>query len=70
MKTRLYDQPSEISVEQGQVHIDGPGGVAVALTADAAAETSDRLLIAAVAVKGAEAEIRRVAEERRLNGLA
>jgi hypothetical protein len=69
MDNRLHDEPSEVSVENAEVHVDGPDGVAVALTADAAAETSDRLLAAAATAKGQEAEIRRVAEERRLNGL-
>lgn len=62
---RLYDEPSRISVENGEVHVDGPDGVAVALTPGAAAETSDRLLAGAAEAQGQLAETRRVAEERR-----
>lgn len=69
MENRLYDEPSDVSVEQGQVHMDGPDGVAVALTPDAAAETSDRLFAAAATAKGQQIEALRVAEERRRNGL-
>ncbi|NYD89926.1 hypothetical protein [Sphingomonas melonis] len=35
-----------VSVENGQVLLDGPGGVAVAMTPAAAAETGRRLLAA------------------------
>ncbi len=42
-----HDTPSEVVAERGEVHIDGPGGIAVALTPAAAAETSDRLYKAA-----------------------
>jgi len=52
MENRPYDEPSEVYVDQGQVHMDGPDGVAVSLTPDAAAETSDRLLAAAATAKG------------------
>jgi hypothetical protein len=40
-------QPSEVSVEQGEVIVDGPGGVAVTLTPDAAEETGRRMIAAA-----------------------
>lgn len=70
MDHRLYDTPSDVSVEQGQVHMDGPDGVSVSLTPDAAAETSDRLLAAAATAKGQEVEARRLAEDRRRNRLA
>ena len=35
-----------VSVEKGQILLDGPGGVAVAMTPAAAAETGRRLLAA------------------------
>lgn len=38
-----HDRPSDVVAERGDVHIDGPGGVAVSLTHEAAAETSNRL---------------------------
>jgi hypothetical protein len=44
MDKELHDQPSEVSAEQGEVMVDGPDGVAVSLTPEAAAETSQRLL--------------------------
>ena len=41
---KVHDTPSDVSAEDGEVHIDGPDGVAVSLTPEAAAQTSDRLL--------------------------
>jgi RNA:NAD 2'-phosphotransferase (TPT1/KptA family) len=52
MNPLLHDKPSEICAEDGHVLIDGPGGIVVALTPEAAAETSDRLLHAAAEAKG------------------
>lgn len=40
--------PSEVCAEQGEVHVEGPAGIAVALTPAAAAETSDRLHAASI----------------------
>lgn len=37
----------EVSIEAGQVLLDGPGGIAVTMTPAAAAETGRRLLAAA-----------------------
>jgi len=44
--------------------VDGPDGVAVSLTPDAAAETSDRLLNAAVEAQGQILAETRVAKDR------
>lgn len=41
MKT--HDSASDVAAEQGHVTMDGPGGVAVTLTPNAAVETGDRL---------------------------
>ena len=49
---RSYDEPSEVAAEGGEVVVDGPDGVAVTLTPDAAAETSQRLLIGAAKAQG------------------
>lgn len=49
-----HDQPQVIA-EQGEVHVDGPGGVAVALTPDAAEETGRRLIEAASAARSQKA---------------
>ena len=52
MENKLHDEPSTVTAEHGQVMVDGPDGVAVSLTPDAAVETSDRLLEAAVEAQG------------------
>jgi hypothetical protein len=44
---RSYSQPSEVNAEEGQVLVEGPDGVAVSLTPDAAEETGRRLIDAA-----------------------
>jgi hypothetical protein len=40
-------EPGVVSVEHGQVMLDGPDGVAVAMTPEAALETGRRLIAAA-----------------------
>ena len=42
-----HDRPSSIAAEAGEVLMDGPDGVATALTPDAAEETGRRLIAAA-----------------------
>ena len=42
--TKVHDEASIVSNAAGAVAMDGPGGVAVTLTPEAAAETADRLL--------------------------
>lgn len=49
---RVYDEPSEVDAEEGQVIVDGPDGVAVTMTARAASTTSDRLLFASAKAQG------------------
>src|SRR5205085_1107354 len=39
----LHDEPSKVDAEEGEVIVDGPDGVAVSLTPEAAIETSHRL---------------------------
>ncbi len=68
MSDRLYHEPSTVSAEQGEVQLDGPGGIAIAMTPDAAAETSERLLIGAAQAQGQLIEQRRRAEERKEKG--
>lgn len=48
----IYDEPSAVGAEAGAVTVDGPDGVAVALTPEAAAETSQRLLDGAAEAAG------------------
>jgi hypothetical protein len=62
---KLYDTPSEVTVENGNVAVEGPDGVDVLLTPEAALETSDRLLDGATEAHGrrvreAEAESERL----------
>ena len=47
MRQTPYSQPSQVTAEEGEAHVDGPDGIAVALTPDAAEETGRRLLDAA-----------------------
>jgi hypothetical protein len=52
MEREVFDMPSEVSAEEGDVVVDGPDGVAFAMTPDAAAETSDRMLEQAAMARG------------------
>ena len=47
-----YEQPGNASAEAGQVMLDGPDGVAVSMTPDAAEETGRRLIAAADQARG------------------
>lgn len=47
-----HTNASQVTAEEGEVHIDGPDGVAVSMTADAAEETARRLLAAAEQARG------------------
>ena len=60
---RIYNEPSKVTAEDGAVEVDGPDGVEVKLTADAADETSQRLLDAAMKVRGQK----RIASLKRRN---
>ena len=42
--TDAYSDPSEVAVEEGEIIVEGPDGVAVTFTPDAAEETARRLL--------------------------
>lgn len=54
-----HDEPSQVGAEQGEVVVDGPDGVAVSLTPQAAIETSNRLLDAGLTAQGQRVEARR-----------
>jgi hypothetical protein len=43
----FHSEPSEVNAEQGIVIVEGPNGLAVTLTADAAEETGKRMIKAA-----------------------
>jgi hypothetical protein len=49
---QLYDEATTVTAEDGEVVLDGPDGVDVKLTPEAAKETSDRLLDGAVEAAG------------------
>jgi hypothetical protein len=42
-----YDYPGEVSVEEGVILVDGPDGVAISLTPQAAKTFGERLIAAA-----------------------
>ena len=46
LHTDPFSTPSEVSVEEGHVILDGPNGIAFALTADAAVLLGERLIAA------------------------
>jgi hypothetical protein len=52
MAATAHDQPSEVVAEEGEVHIDGPDGVAFSFTPEAAIETAERLFRAGVMAQG------------------
>ncbi|HEX8620607.1 MAG TPA: hypothetical protein VF718_01410 [Allosphingosinicella sp.] len=60
MDEKVYDEPTKVDALDGTVVLDGPDGVAVTMTPDAALETSDRLLLGASQAMGQQ-----VQEERR-----
>jgi len=48
----VYDKPSDVEANDGVVQLDGPDAVDVALTPEAAEETSERLTAQAVKARG------------------
>jgi hypothetical protein len=58
MDDRVYDEPTVVDAEDGKVVLDGPDGVAVLMTPEAAMETSDRLLEGAAKAVGQQVQER------------
>jgi len=58
-KSPIYSEPSDVSAVDGVVELDGPDDVDIAMTPDAAEETSDRLSAEAMKARG----------QRRLSGI-
>lgn len=52
MNQKAYETPSEVEAEEGEVHVDGPDGVAISFTPEAAIETSERLFRGGVKAHG------------------
>jgi len=48
----VYNEPSDVTAEEGVVALDGPDAVDVAITPEAAEETADRLIAEAVRARG------------------
>lgn len=51
-KRTTYDEASEVDAVEGAVQVDGPDAVEVAMTPEAAEETSERLEKEAVRARG------------------
>jgi hypothetical protein len=60
MHQPIHDVPSQVDAEGGVVLVDGPGGIVLAFTPEAAADTSDRLLDASARAQG-----QRIEQDRR-----
>ena len=56
----LFDEPTEIQAVDGKVELDGPDGVDVAMTPEAAEETADRMFRASAEAAGQ----RRISQSR------
>lgn len=61
---KVHDTPSEVVAEEGVVMVEGPDGVDVSLTPEAAVETSDRLLEGGMKARGQQINAEREAERR------
>lgn len=49
---KTYAEPSQVTAKKGDVQVEGPDGVDVSLTPEAAFETSERLLTGAMKAEG------------------
>jgi len=61
---KLYDEATKVSAKRGEVVLDGPDGVDVRLTPEAALETSEHLLDRATEVAGQRREAQPPREPR------
>jgi hypothetical protein len=51
-KEPVYDEPSDVRAVDGSVKLDGPDAVDLRITAEAAEETSERLLAESFRARG------------------
>lgn len=49
---KVYDEATEVTARDGQVLLDGPDGVDVKVTPEAAEQTADNLIEGAVRARG------------------
>lgn len=49
---KVYDEATKVSAKDGEVILDGPDGVDVKITPEAAEETADELLTGAMKANG------------------
>ncbi len=49
---KLYDEATEVTAKDGEVILDGPDGVDVRVTPEAAEQTADNLIEEAVRARG------------------
>lgn len=56
MAREACNTPSDVTAEDGEVMVDGPDGIAISFTPEAAEETSHRLLDGAVTARGQKVE--------------
>jgi hypothetical protein len=56
MDEKVYDEGSKVTAKDGTVHVDGPDGVDVNLTAAAALQISDLLLDGGLTAHGQQVE--------------
>lgn len=66
--TKPYTDPSEVTAERGEVQVDGPDGVAVSMTPNAAKETAHRLVRGAAEAAGQNVEGRSDDQKRGARG--
>lgn len=65
MMKQVYTDPSQVSVTEEDVAVLGPDGIAVTMTPEAAAETSDRLMHASFEALGKRVTRQNAEAERR-----
>jgi hypothetical protein len=61
---KVYDESSHVTAEEGVVYVDGPDGVSVAVTPEAALDISDELLAKATEAQGQKVQAEQGAREK------